>query len=101
MFKAGDQVEMTTDRLGTRRHRVVASISGAHVKQVTLTFDNGPVPGITDRVLDILDRTGLKTTFFVIGRNLLNPDAAALMRKAQFGRPLDRQSHPHSFRCAW
>jgi hypothetical protein len=24
--KAGDQVEMTADRLGTRRHRVVASI---------------------------------------------------------------------------
>jgi peptidoglycan/xylan/chitin deacetylase (PgdA/CDA1 family) len=53
------------------------------VEQVTLTFDNGPVPGITDRVLDILDRTGLKTTFFVIGRNLLDPDAAALMREAQ------------------
>jgi hypothetical protein len=52
------------------------------VKQVTLTFDNGPVPGITDRVLNILDRTGLKTTFFVIGGNLLDPDAAALMREA-------------------
>ena len=53
------------------------------MKQVTLTFDNGPVPGITDRVLDILDRTGLKTTFFVIGRNLLDPGAAALIREAQ------------------
>jgi hypothetical protein len=31
-----DQVEMTADRLGTRRHRVVASILGAHVKQVSL-----------------------------------------------------------------
>ena len=47
------------------------------MEQVTLTFDNGPVPGITDRILDILDRTGLKTTYFVIGRNLLDPDAAA------------------------
>jgi ureidoglycolate lyase len=29
-LKAGDQVEMTADRLGTRRHRVDASIEGAH-----------------------------------------------------------------------
>jgi peptidoglycan-N-acetylglucosamine deacetylase len=52
------------------------------VRQVTLTFDNGPVTGITDRVLDILDRTGLKATFFVIGRNQLDSDATVLMREA-------------------
>ena len=51
------------------------------MKQVTLTFDNGPVRGITDRVLNILDRMGFKTTLFVIGRNLLDPDAAAPMAR--------------------
>jgi peptidoglycan-N-acetylglucosamine deacetylase len=49
---------------------------------VTLTFDNGPTPGTTERVLDVLDRAGIRATFFVIGRNLSDPSAVALMRDA-------------------
>jgi len=51
-------------------------------RRVTLTFDNGPTPGVTERVLDILDQAGILATFFVIGRNLDNPAAATLMRRA-------------------
>ena len=51
--------------------------------RVTLTFDNGPTPGVTERVLEELDRRGLKATFFVIGRKLRAPGAAAAMRQAQ------------------
>ncbi len=35
---------------------------------VALTFDDGPDPAVTPRVLDLLDRHGLKAAFFVIGR---------------------------------
>jgi peptidoglycan/xylan/chitin deacetylase (PgdA/CDA1 family) len=52
------------------------------MKRVTLTFDNGPTPGVTEKVLDILDRAGLRATFFVIGRKLADPAAAKLMRQA-------------------
>jgi peptidoglycan/xylan/chitin deacetylase (PgdA/CDA1 family) len=52
------------------------------MKRVTLTFDNGPTPGITERVLEILDRAGLRCSFFVIGQKLAAPAAAALMRQA-------------------
>lgn len=51
-------------------------------KRVTLTFDNGPVPGVTERVLDILERAQIRSTFFVIGRNLDNSAATELMRRA-------------------
>ncbi|NPA43364.1 MAG: polysaccharide deacetylase family protein [Chlorobi bacterium] len=34
---------------------------------VFLTFDDGPTPRITDRVLEILDAYGAKATFFLIG----------------------------------
>lgn len=51
-------------------------------KRVTLSFDNGPTPGVTERVLDILDRAGIRTTFFVIGQKIDDPSAAALMRQA-------------------
>src|SRR5262249_46315064 len=37
---------------------------------------------ITERVLEILDRERILSTFFVIGRNLLDPAAAALARAA-------------------
>ena len=52
------------------------------MKRVTLSFDNGPTPGVTDRVLDILERAGIRATFFVIGRKLEDPSALALMRQA-------------------
>jgi len=37
---------------------------------VTLTFDNGPDPDTTPRVLDTLGRHGIKATFFVLGEKL-------------------------------
>jgi peptidoglycan/xylan/chitin deacetylase (PgdA/CDA1 family) len=38
--------------------------------QVYLTFDDGPVPGITDFVLNELAKRGQKATFFMVGDNL-------------------------------
>ncbi len=36
-----------------------------------LTFDDGPDPEITPKVLEILDRFGIKATFFCIGENVV------------------------------
>lgn len=41
-----------------------------HRKVVYLTFDDGPIPGQTPWVLDILDRYGVKATFFMVGDNV-------------------------------
>ncbi|WP_170146102.1 polysaccharide deacetylase family protein [Rhodoplanes elegans] len=49
---------------------------------VTFTFDNGPTPGVTEGVLDLLARRGIAATFFVIGSKLLDPTATALARAA-------------------
>lgn len=37
---------------------------------IYLTFDDGPVPEVTPRVLDILDSYGWKATFFCVGENV-------------------------------
>ena len=37
---------------------------------VSLTFDNGPDPAVTPRVLDLLAARGIKATFFVVGEKL-------------------------------
>jgi peptidoglycan/xylan/chitin deacetylase (PgdA/CDA1 family) len=36
-------------------------------KEIALTFDDGPDPKTTERVLDILDRHCIKATFFMVG----------------------------------
>lgn len=38
-------------------------------KELVLTFDDGPLPGPTTRILDALKAECVKATFFVIGRN--------------------------------
>jgi len=52
------------------------------VKRVTLTFDNGPWPGVTDEVLDTLARADLRATFFVVGNQLRAPGARDLAARA-------------------
>lgn len=39
-------------------------------KVVYLTFDDGPIPEETPWVLDVLDRYGVKATFFMVGNNV-------------------------------
>lgn len=42
----------------------------AESKSLYLTFDDGPVPGPTEFVLDTLNRFSVKATFFCIGNNI-------------------------------
>jgi len=39
-------------------------------KVVYLTFDDGPTPGVTEEVLEILENYQAKATFFCIGKNI-------------------------------
>lgn len=39
-------------------------------RAVYLTFDDGPIPEVTPKVLAILDRYGVKATFFMVGENI-------------------------------
>ena len=53
---------------------VVFRMPGAE-KVLYLTFDDGPTPGVTTQVLDVLQEYGAKATFFVCGKNVENqPD---------------------------
>jgi peptidoglycan/xylan/chitin deacetylase (PgdA/CDA1 family) len=59
------------------------------VPRLTLTFDNGPTPGVTERVLDVLGERGLRATFFVVGTDLLLPGRRELAERAA------REGHWH------
>ena len=49
---------------------------------LTLSFDNGPTPDVTPLVLDVLARRGVKSTFFVIGEKIVQPQNRALAERA-------------------
>ena len=56
--------------------RVYRSVQTDTMK-IAITFDDGPHPHLTARILDILDRYGVRATFFMVGENIENyPEAA-------------------------
>jgi peptidoglycan/xylan/chitin deacetylase (PgdA/CDA1 family) len=61
---------------------------------VSLTFDNGPWPGVTDAVLDELAQRGLPATFFVVGDRLVD-EGMDLARRAE-GHRLGNHTHTHT-----
>lgn len=64
---------------------------------VSLTFDNGPFIGVTDRVLDALKRRGILAMFFVVGRSLARPGSRALCERAiAEGHLIGNHSATHS-----
>ena len=44
--------------------------SRGSTKKIALTFDDGPHPRLTPKVLEILEEYRIKATFFVIGKNV-------------------------------
>jgi peptidoglycan/xylan/chitin deacetylase (PgdA/CDA1 family) len=66
---------------------------------VALTFDDGPTPGTTERVLDELAKADARATFFVIGVNAeRHPDL--LRRIHNEGHAIANHSWHHSHFCA-
>ncbi|WP_025741026.1 polysaccharide deacetylase family protein [Aquimarina pacifica] len=44
--------------------------NGSSHNKIFLTFDDGPIPGVTEFVLDLLEEYNAKATFFCIGDNI-------------------------------
>ncbi|MBQ8140267.1 MAG: polysaccharide deacetylase family protein [Clostridia bacterium] len=70
-------------RTGAFAGNVFCKNTGAG-KKIALTFDDGPHPIYTPRILEILERYGVKATFFVIGKNVENyPEAAEALLESE------------------
>ncbi|GEM_PF-442550 len=39
-----------------------------NAKEVIFTFDDGPRPGVTEKIIGILDKNDIKATFFLVGK---------------------------------
>lgn len=47
----------------------VISRATGNKPRISLTFDDGPLPGVTDHILDVLGEFEVRVAFFVIGRH--------------------------------
>ena len=96
--------------LGVSRTIEVGAPGGLHVgqrtypqtlaladKEVVLTLDDGPLPGLTDRALDALARECVRATFFFIGRNA-QADPEIVRRAARDGHTIGHHTWSHPMR---
>ena len=64
-------------------------------KTIALTFDDGPHPRYTKQILDILEKYGVKATFFFVGQNIeYYPEAA--MAVVDAGHEIGNHTYTHN-----
>lgn len=65
-------------------------------KKIALTFDDGPSRENTDKILSILEKYGVKATFFVIGENAAkDPDRIRKIYDA--GHEIGNHTYTHAY----
>ncbi len=66
-------------------------------KKVYLTFDDGPVPGITEKLLIALNNNNVKATFFIVGKEVKGREDL-LIKIKEAGHSLGLHSYSHNFK---
>lgn len=84
--------------VGKGRRRLVAIVSGSESSvtgpRIALTYDDGPHPDVTPRLLDLLAEHGAKATFFVIGDHV-ESHPELVRRAASEGHTIGAHSMRH------
>lgn len=82
------------------RHRLLVHgpRSNGSKPQIALTFDDGPHPEHTPRLLDQLERLAIQATFFVVGQNA-EKYPHMMRRMAASGHEIANHTYTHSEPC--
>lgn len=76
------------------KNHLVKKLPSANEKKIALTFDDGPTPEITPRVLEILRHEGVQATFFLVGSRIDDhPEIARAIVEA--GHAIGNHSYSH------
>ncbi|OON98215.1 MAG: hypothetical protein ATN36_01220 [Epulopiscium sp. Nele67-Bin005] len=62
-----------------------------------LTYDDGPTTGITEELLDILKKEGVKATFFVVGKEIIDKEHI-LKRMHDEGHTIGLHTYSHDYK---
>jgi peptidoglycan/xylan/chitin deacetylase (PgdA/CDA1 family) len=82
----------TTPRVGRKHFPATLPL---RPKELVLTFDDGPWPGTTPKVLDALKRECVRATFFLLGKNA-EPNAAIARRTLAEGHSVGHHTYSHA-----
>jgi peptidoglycan/xylan/chitin deacetylase (PgdA/CDA1 family) len=99
------------DAIGTARTIAVDPVKHARIgtiqypgtlplrdKEVVLTFDDGPLPPYSDRILEILAADCIKATFFIVGRQArAHPELVRRLHDAGHTVATHSENHPSPF----
>ena len=84
------------DRVGTMQYKKSLPLAD---KEVVLTFDDGPIPPYTNRVLETLASECVKATFFLVGQQARHfPDVVRRLAREGHTIASHSQHHPVGFR---
>lgn len=84
----------TTQSFAQTDKKAVYSSNSNEKGKIALTFDDGPHPKNTEKILDILDRYNVKATFFIVGVNAKNyPNT--LKQVAERGHEIGNHTYSH------
>jgi peptidoglycan-N-acetylglucosamine deacetylase len=87
--------KITTQKWDVLPTRSKVKRTGFQEKSVALTFDDGPDPTYTPKILDILKQYNIKATFFVIGRQVIDhPEIAK--RIINEGHTIENHTYSHT-----
>ncbi len=72
------------------------------MKKLVLTFDDGPSPIYTEKLLNILKAENIKATFFVVAKNAAEmPEIIDRMKEEGHCIALHSLEHRHAFLCSY
>lgn len=82
---------------GILKCRVKAANNFRVPREVFLTFDDGPSPNNTGRIIDILNKKNVKATFFVIGSNC-KQNFSTLKKISDSGMSIGVHTYSHVYK---
>jgi len=77
-----------------RKDGVIFSGTTACGKKIALTFDDGPHPVKTPKILALLEKHGVRATFFIVG-SLAEYHPEIVKKEAELGHELANHSYTH------
>lgn len=90
-FLAYEQVEQPANQVFGR----TVTRGPSNERVIALTYDDGPNPPYTNRILDVLEREHVRATFFLVGR-AVQAYPAVVRREARDGDVIGNHSWEHS-----
>lgn len=66
-------------------------------RKIYLTFDDGPIPGVTEKLLNVLKEQNIKATFFIVGKEIPGREDI-LKRIYSEGHTIGLHTYNHKFK---